>query len=83
MLHDSQIVCNVGNPVFVPRRASEQEFEKIRKDLEDFMVKQVHDLDAQFGIKPVEQDLNATEFKQKKREEAQQRKLEKKQKKGR
>lgn len=79
----SKILCNIGNPVFVPRKATDEEFEKIRKDLEDFMVKQVHDLDAQFGIKPVEQDLNATEFKQKKREEAQQRKLEKKQKKGR
>ncbi len=77
----SRIVCNIGEPVFVPRKATDEEFEKIRKDLEDFMVKQVHDMDAQFGIKPVEQDLNAMDFKQRKRELAAQKKLTKKAKK--
>lgn len=74
----SRIVCNIGEPVFVPRKATDEEFEKIRKDLEDFMVKQVHDMDAQFGIKPVEQDLNAMDFKQRKRELAAQKKINKK-----
>lgn len=64
----SKIVCNIGEPVFVPRKATEEEFEKIRTDLENFMVKQTRELDAEFGLKPVEQDLNASEFKRQKRE---------------
>lgn len=64
----SKIVCNIGEPVFVPRKATEEEFEKIRTDLENFMVKQMRELDAEFGLKPVEQDLNASEFKRQKRE---------------
>ncbi len=64
----SKIVCNIGEPVFVPRKATEEEFEKIRTDLENFMVKQMRELDAEFGLRPVEQDLNASEFKRQKRE---------------
>lgn len=60
----SKITCKVGEPVFVDSKASGDEFERIRKNLEDFMVRQVHDMDAEFGLPPVEQDLNATEFKQ-------------------
>ena len=32
------------------------------------MVKQMRELDAEFGLKPAEQDLTATEFKNMKRE---------------
>ncbi len=65
----SKIVCNIGNPVFVPKKASAEEFEKIRTDLETFMVNQMRELDAEFGLKPAEQDLTSSEFKKKKREE--------------
>lgn len=65
----SKIVCNIGNPVFVPKKATPQEFEKIRTDLETFMVNQMRELDAEFGLKPAEQDLTSSEFKKKKREE--------------
>ena len=65
----SKIVCNIGNPVFVPRRAADAEFEKIRADLEKFMVAQMRELDAEFDYPPVEQDLTASEFKKKLREE--------------
>ena len=41
---------------------------ELRKNLEDFMVKQMRELDAEFGLKPAEQDLTATEFKNMKRE---------------
>ena len=74
----SKIYCDIGNPIFVPRKATAEEFEKIRKDLEDFMVKQVHEMDVKVGIKEVEQDLNTKEFKQKKREIVMQKKLAKK-----
>ena len=73
----SKIVCNIGNPVFVPRKATDEEFEKIRKDLEDFMVNQMRELDAQFGLKQSEQDLTASEFKKKKREAKEQKKAKK------
>ena len=70
----NKIYCNIGNPVFVPRKATPQEFEKIRLDLETFMVKQMRELDAEFGLPPAEQDLTASEFKRKLREEKQQKK---------
>mgnify|MGYP003300959027 FL=1 len=65
----SKIVCNIGNPVFVPRRASDAEFEKIRQDLENFMVAQMRELDAEYNYPEIEQDLTASEFKKKLREE--------------
>lgn len=65
----SKIACNIGNPVFVPRKATPEEFEKIRKNLESFMVEQMRELDREFDIVPPEQDLTAEEFKQKKRDE--------------
>ncbi|MBR5625208.1 MAG: lysophospholipid acyltransferase family protein [Alphaproteobacteria bacterium] len=66
----SKITCNIGNPIFVPKKVTPQEFEDIRKNIEDFMVAQMRELDAEFGLKPAEQDLTSVEFKQKKREAA-------------
>ena len=63
----NKLVCNIGKPVFVPRRASDEEFEKIRKELEDFMVQQMRKMDAEFNLPVAEQDLRATEFKKQKR----------------
>lgn len=62
-----QIRCNVGKPVFVDAKAGKEEFEKIRKDLEDFMVWQTRSMDAQFTKFQVEQDQDATSFKDKQR----------------
>ena len=59
----SKINCIVGEPVFVPRRATESEFAEIRKSLEDYMVKTTHRIDAEFGHREVEQDLKSGEFK--------------------
>lgn len=74
----SKIICNIGNPIFVPRKATNEEFEKIRKDLENFMVAQMRELDAEFGLPEIEQDLTASEYKRKKREVAQEKKNAKK-----
>ncbi len=74
----SKIVCHIGEPIFVPKKATPQEFEDIRKSLEDFMVKQMRDLDKEFNLKPAEQDLNARDFKKQKREEKQLKKQQKK-----
>ena len=65
----SRIKLVIGKPVFVAKNATSEELEKIRKNLEDIMVKQVRDLDAEFNLPAVEQDLKSGEFKQKMREE--------------
>ena len=65
----SKITCIVGEPVFVPRRATDVEFESIRTSLEKYMVDTVHKMDAEFGHKMVEQDLNARDFKRALREQ--------------
>ena len=59
----SRITCIVGEPVVVPRRATEEEFESVRKSLEEYMVETVHKMDAEFNHMMVEQDLTAGEFK--------------------
>ena len=70
----STIACNIGNPVFVPKKATEQQIEDIRKNLETFMVKQMRELDAEFGVKDAEQDLTSHDFKKAKRERKQKKK---------
>ncbi len=64
----SKITCIVGEPVFVPRKATDEEFESVRKELEDYMVKTTHMMDAEFGHMMVEQDLKSGEFKRALRE---------------
>ena len=65
----SKINCVVGEPIFVPRRASDAEFESIRKTLENYMVEKTHQMDAAFNHIMVEQDLTASEFKRMLREQ--------------
>ena len=64
----SKITCIVGEPVFVPRRATAEEFESIRKKLEDYMVETTHKMDAEFHHMVVEQDLKSGAFKRALRE---------------
>jgi hypothetical protein len=52
----------VGEPIFIDRRTSTEDFEKIRKNLEDIMVKQAYDLDKRFTDFRVEQDLTPENF---------------------
>ncbi len=67
-LHFSRIVCKIGKPIFVDSKVTPKEFENIRKNLENTMVKQLRDLDAEFGLFKVEQDLTADKFKKDMRE---------------
>ncbi len=73
----NKLTVRVGEPVFVPKKCSAEDFEQIRKNLEDVMVQQVHDMDAEFGHPMIEQDLTASEFKKKKREDKQLKKAKK------
>ena len=64
----SKIACNVGNPIYVPKDATPEQFEEIRHNLENVMVEQMRELDAEFNLREIEQDLTAHEFKKAKRE---------------
>lgn len=64
----AKLNINIGNPVFIPRKSSPEDIEKIRDKLEVFMVKQMQELDAECGIQSPEQDLKTSEFKKQRRE---------------
>jgi lysophospholipid acyltransferase (LPLAT)-like uncharacterized protein len=56
----SRIACNVGKPIFI---GPKDDLDAVRERLENFMVKQARQLDAKFTKFKVEQDLDATKFK--------------------
>ncbi len=60
----SKITCKVGEPMFIKPRATPDEFEQARHQLEEYMVRQQREMDAEFGLPVVEQDLTAHKFKQ-------------------
>ena len=53
----------VGKPIFVDRSTKIEDFEVLRQNLEDVMVKQAYDLDRKFTDFEVEQDLTRDNFK--------------------
>lgn len=59
----STITCNISEPIFVDSKISASEFEALRKKIEDIMVRQVREMDGEFNLFQVEQDLTSTEFK--------------------
>ena len=56
---------SVEKPVFVDAKTDVKDFEKLRKSLEDLMVKQAYDLDKHFTDFKVEQDLTPNNFAEK------------------
>ena len=61
----SVIAGDVGNPIFIDRKTKIEDFEKIRKKLEDLMIKQAYNLDKRFTKFKVEQDLTPENFEKK------------------
>ena len=59
----SIIAGSVEKPIFIGRKTKIEDFEKIRKKLENIMVKQAYDLDKKFTDFRVEQDLTPESFK--------------------
>jgi len=59
----SLITCKVGKPIFVDSKINATEFEALRKKVEDIMVRQVREMDGEFNLFRVEQDLKSSEFK--------------------
>ncbi len=64
----SRINCIVGEPVFVPRRASDEEFASIREKLENYMVETLHQMDGEFNHPEIQQDVKASAYRRAKRE---------------
>ncbi len=65
----SKITCKVAEPIFIDPKADTDDMEKVRKQIEDIMVRQVREMDGEFNLFKVEQDLTASEFKKQKREQ--------------
>lgn len=61
----SVIAANIGKPIFIDRKTKTEDFEKIRKNLEDIMVEQAYNLDKKFTTFRPEQDLTPENFKDK------------------
>ena len=61
----STITCKIHKPVFIDSKVTPEEFEKLRKQIEDIMVRQVREMDGEFNLFQVEQDETAAEFKKK------------------
>ena len=59
----SLITCKVGKPIFVDSKINATEFEALRKKVEDIMVRQGREMDGEFNLFQVEQDLKSSEFK--------------------
>jgi len=65
----SKITCRVADPIFIDSKISKTDFEKARKNIENIMIKQLREMDAEFGLCKVEENQTATEYKKRKREE--------------
>ena len=63
------ITCRVGEPIYVDSSLRGEAFEKKRQEVEQIMVKQLRDMDAEFNLFQVEQGITANEFKEKMRNE--------------
>lgn len=64
----TKIKCKLGEPIYIDSKISPDEFQKKRNELENIMVEQLRELDAEFNLYYVEQDLNAADFKRARRE---------------
>ncbi|MCQ2562319.1 MAG: DUF374 domain-containing protein [Alphaproteobacteria bacterium] len=60
----SKIIVNVGNPIPVPSKMTKQEFDALRVNIDNIMIKQLRTLDKTFNLFKVEENLTATEFKE-------------------
>ena len=63
------ISCRIGEPIYIDSKLKGEAFEQKRAEIEDIMVKQLHEMDAEFGLQEIQQDLNATDYKKHKRGE--------------
>lgn len=58
------ISCRIGEPMYIDSKLRGAEFEKKRAEIEDIMVKQLHEMDNEFNLPKIESGLNATDYKE-------------------
>lgn len=59
----SKIIVNVGKPIYVPAKMSDEEFAEQKRAIDKIMIRQLRNLDAMFNLFKVEENLNSDEFK--------------------
>lgn len=59
----SKIIVNIGKPIYVPAKMSDEEFAEQKRAIDNIMIKQLRNLDAMFNLFKVEENLNSDEFK--------------------
>ena len=62
------ITCRIGEPIYIDAKLKGDEFEKKRAEIEEIMVKQLREMDAEFNLPEIERGANATDFKKQMRE---------------
>lgn len=57
------ISCRIGEPIYIDSNLRSESFEQKRKEIEEIMIKQLHDMDKEFNLQEIASDLNATDYK--------------------
>ena len=57
------ISCRIGKPIHIDSKLRGEEFENKRKEIEEIMVKQLREMDAEFNLPEMERGIHATEYK--------------------
>jgi lysophospholipid acyltransferase (LPLAT)-like uncharacterized protein len=57
------ISCRIGEPIYVDSKLKGEAFEQKRKDIEEIMIKQLREMDAEFNLPEIERGIHATEYK--------------------
>ena len=64
--------CRIGEPIYIKPDLHGEEFEKKRAEIEEIMVKQLREMDAEFKLPVIERGLNATDYKEQQRQKRKQ-----------
>lgn len=62
------ISCEIGQPIYIDSKLSSAAFEQKRNEIEEIMIKQLRKLDKKFDLPVTERNLNATDYKKRRRE---------------
>lgn len=66
------ITCRIGEPIYIDSKLSGDAFEQKRAEIEEIMVKQLREMDAEFNLPVIERGANATDYKKQMREKKKQ-----------
>ena len=61
------ISCRIGEPIYIDSKLRGKDFEKERARIEEIMVKQLREMDAEFKLPAVPSGIHATEYKKNRR----------------